>query len=233
MSNPNNLRRSGSALAILLVYGIWYATGLGKFGTADDVWESLLYDVVTTLLLPVSCLIFLYKVTGLSPRDYWIVSPFSQRGASEVVALTFLSTLLLLTYVLVANIAAPSDALADNRYGHRSDVSTNASLLIMVYRSAAAAFSEEVFYRALPRFVLATGNSSIRTIAYVFVSSSIFGLMHAPYGMPSIISAGYFAVVAALILIWTNNLWYLFAGHFITDTIILWWRYAKYGVLSV
>jgi membrane protease YdiL (CAAX protease family) len=212
---------------------VWYLVGLGTFGTAGDVWESLLYDVLSTLLLAILGLMVIYKLADVRPKDYWITSPFAKRGIPEVVALIFLSAMLLLTYVVIANIVTPREVPPNNDYEHPADLGATASLLIIVYRSAAASFAEEIFYRGLPRLVFGAGRSMLRTVAYVLVSSTIFGLMHAPYGAHAVVPAVYFAVIAALILLWTNNLWFLFAGHFLTDAVIMWWRYAKYGVLSV
>ena len=95
-------------------------------------------------------------------------------------------------------------------------------------------FSEELVFRGLPKLIFEPFDTHrVRAIAYVSASSVAFGLLHASYGIGAVAATTYFGFVAALLLLWTNNLWYPLIGHFLTDLLVIWWRYEKFGTLPL
>jgi membrane protease YdiL (CAAX protease family) len=221
------------AAAILPVYGLWLA--LSWFNTPTELKAALLLDVVVRLVVPLLILTSLYRFGHISPPRYGLTSPFSSRRKSEVLGLMLITMMLLLTYILVANVVGPAEGIPlSEGIEQRRELPAVWIASIIIYLSASASFSEELFFRGLPRLIfVAPGPIWIKHGGYLVVSSLVFGLMHWPYGMASVVSAVYFGVVAASIMIVTNNLWYPLVGHFITNMLVMSWRYDRIGALPI
>jgi membrane protease YdiL (CAAX protease family) len=146
-----------------------------------------------------------------------------------------ISVLILLTYVLVANMvggSATTKSVGDTQAS--TPLHPIFVAMLIIYSAASASFFEEIFFRGIPRLIsMRISSVWIRNLGFLFVSSALFGLMHLPYGTGSAIASGYFGVLAGSILIWTNNLWYPLVGHFVTDLLVMWWAYARIGTLPV
>jgi membrane protease YdiL (CAAX protease family) len=221
-----------TAAAAVIVYGVWYSISFGLLRPDQlDVGDGL-FDVLTRLVLPFAVLFALHKLARVRSADYWLSSPFADRTGAQVVALGFICTLALLTYIPFANLVSPREALLpQDSIEHPRQLGFYGALALALYLSATASFSEEVFFRALPRLIMVGTGVPFGTTMYVFASSALFGLLHMPYGSYSVVSTSYFGLVAALLFVRTNNLWYPLAGHFLADLIVILWRYERYGVM--
>lgn len=201
----------------------------------DEFLPALLFFVLVHVLVPAIGLIALYRATDLRLSDLRITSPFVRRRTSEVAALTLLVVILFFTYIPFANIAgAWGEHAFVEGLEQRRNLSAPTTVAVCALIALAAAFSEEVFVRALPRVLLDNlAPVALRSVVYVTFSSLLFGALHLPLGLTAAISATYLGVIAALILVWTNNLWYLFAGHFVLDVVLVYWRFETTGAIPI
>jgi membrane protease YdiL (CAAX protease family) len=227
------MRRILMATAVVcVVYGMWFAIALGLLRPAETTAGHVLFDVLTRFLLPLLGLVILYKFAKVRPSSYWLASPFAMHRVHKVVALSLMSAALLLTYVLFANLISPIEFLP-GAGEQRRDLRSSEAFFVIFYLAASAAMSEEIFFRGLPRFIIAELGFRFGGAVYLLVSTVLFGLMHAPFGSYSVLATCYFGFVAALLLIWTNNLCYPLIGHFLSDMLVMMWRYERYGVLPI
>jgi membrane protease YdiL (CAAX protease family) len=222
------------ALVVSIIYAVWFAMGAGVLEGPISLGTAILVEVVTRVLVPIAGLAILYKIGGVRPRDYWLASPFTESGKMKATGLAAASTLLLLSYVIVANMVTglAEDSIVEG-IEHGRELGGASPVLAVLSLAAIAAFSEEIFCRALPRLIFEPATPFVRVGGYMGLASIVFGLLHLPWGIDSAISAGYFGLISAVILVWTNNLWYPLVGHFLTDVLVLWWRYEKFGVLPL
>lgn len=219
--------------AAVTLYVVWFA--LQGLSIQPPLVTAIFLDVGTRIALPMVLLLAICKFGKLTPSRYWLVSPFASKRGKEVLALMLTSVLLLLTYILVANVVGGFDVTKSTE-GAQQSAAFHPFLVavLIIYFSASASFSEEVFFRGIPRLVFTNvSNAWIRNLGFLFLSSTLFACMHLPYGAGSAIAAGYFGVVAGSILIWTNNLWYPLVGHLATNSLVMYWTYARVGALPV
>jgi membrane protease YdiL (CAAX protease family) len=223
-------------VAVCSIYAIWSAAAAGLLTKPRDLGGAVAFDTAMRVVLPLVLLFGLHKIGLIHPSQYWTVSPLMSRTKREVVALMVIATIGLLTYVITFNIVlvASNGALESSvAEGAAARFHTDwPAFLLTLYVAAAASFSEEVFFRGIPRVIFLPVRAAwLRNGLYLLSSSAFFGLIHLPYGPASAIAAVYFGVVAGLIFIWTRNLWYPMVGHFVTNTVADWWQYKKLGML--
>lgn len=88
----------------------------------------------------------------------------------------------------------------------------------VVYFGLTAGIVEEIFFRGLPLLYLRERfrGRDVR-VAYVAVTSVLFGLIHWENGMHEIIATGFFGVLAAIAYLQLRNLWFLIGAHALID----------------
>jgi membrane protease YdiL (CAAX protease family) len=217
--------------ATATLYVIWFSYAYWPLSPISlKTW--LLLDLATRVVLPALLLTAIWKCGRIGLSSYWLLLPTESTG--KLVAKFLLTSFgLLSAYILVASLVGGT---VDTKLpGSEHAVPIQPPLVaagVITYLAASASFSEEVFFRGIPRLIsMQLSTPWLRNLAFVAVSSAVFGSMHLAYGVGSAIAAAFFGCLAALVLIWTNNLWYPLVGHFITNLVVMWWGYAIYGTL--
>lgn len=181
-----------------------------------DPQSYLLYEAINSVLLPLGCLIALHKIAGLSTRNYGLNG---LHGFAE--AMRNLPTLLLT--ILAFFSLVPAQIFAEAIFPPALDAFSYKNVIPdgiprnvwLVYLAASAAVVEEIFYRGiLKEAIIDKSAAPDHRWAYVFGSALLFGLNHWTQGTAQVVSSTYIGVVAALIYLRVNNIWYLILAHF-------------------
>ena len=228
-------RTSFLAAVTICVYAVWVGSGWGFYRAPSDLYGAVLSFGALHVLIPGLALVVLARTNGLRWTDYWISSLFSTRRKVEVLAAMVIVVLVMMTYVPISTVLTGSgETVLVEGLEQRRPIGMTGVVAISAFVAASAAFSEEIFFRAIPRIIFrAERITQLRTVAYIVTSATIFAAIHLPYGIGAAIAVGYMGVLAAFIFILTNNLWYLLIGHFILDFILALWRHSATGLLPV
>jgi membrane protease YdiL (CAAX protease family) len=180
------------------------------------------YDVTKWVLLPAATFFAMRVWCGARPADFGLRGPAPGGSPAQLSVLCALFTVLALSYFAFQWLAAHFVT------GHpRFDLETvlpdgSARLAAVLYLCATAAVVEELFYRGvLLEAIAPLGAGLAPAIAYVAISSTLFGLSHFENGAVEVLATGLFGVVAAAFALRARNLWPLIVGHFAIDFVAL------------
>ena len=168
------------------------------------------------------------------PKQYGFRSPFTTYSIAEFVAITFICLLAYLLYIIVENVAGLylGESMRSSDHGARLAHPDGIPILVIfVYYSAVAAFTEEGFYRGVLGTVLLSDQpTAVQCATYIGLSSILFAVAHAPYGLSSVVIGSlYVGIAAAGLYLWLRNLWFLIIAHFLTDLFIFVWGMQRFA----
>ena len=206
---------AGVVIAILLVDGFFKAW---LYQHSPALYWA--FDIAKFVLVPALVLGWLYRSHSVVPARYGL-KPFG-RGEQwfRTIGLTLLlSFLLAVVYHFTSRFGWRITAAAPAAFSYQASVPDGwLHYPVVLYYAATAGFVEEVFLRGLPLLYLQSryGNK-VNRIAYVAVTSLLFGLIHWENGVPEVVATAAFGVVAAVVYLRIRNLWPLIVAHALID----------------
>jgi len=184
-----------------------------------------LVDMLGWIALPSVILFYIYRYYGIGLHDYGLArlsSPYQRR---EIFHWSFLATFILSIYYFAFGWLAwefiDAPAVMFSYSGMVPD--GGAHYVAIFYLAITAAVFEEIFFRGLIwRLVFSSNIRYNKAIVYIAISSILFGLVHWENGLPEIISAMVFGVVACVLYLRLRNLIPLMVAHFFIDIVNFW-----------
>ena len=213
---------------MLLGFGIVVAMFL-----ADGLFKEWLYrhspilywafDIAKFVVVPAVVLRWLYRSYGVAPFRYGLENFEKGERWLRTLGVIFLTSLLLaVVYHVSSKLAWRISGMVPPVFTYSTSVPTGwMHFPVVFYFALTAGFVEEVFLRGLPLLYVQNcfGDNGSK-LAYVAVTSLLFGLIHWENGTPEIFATTAFGVVAAIIYLQLRNLWPLIAAHVLID---VWW----------
>ena len=214
--------------AMLLGFGIVVAMFL-----ADGLFKEWLYrhsavlywafDIAKFVVVPAVVLRWLYRSHAVAPSRYGLQKFGKLEHWLRTLALILLASLLLaVIYHFSSKLAWRISGTVPPVFTYSTSVPKGwMHFPVVFYFALTAGFVEEIFLRGLPllyqhnRF----GDNGSK-LAYVAVTSLLFGLIHWENGTPEIFATAAFGVAAAILYLQLRNLWPLIAAHVLID---VWW----------
>ncbi len=205
------------------------------FGMINGLYNSSLFnispwlfwslDILGWIALPTMILFYIYRYYGIGLHDYGLAKLTTSHQRREIINWSFLSTFILSIYYFAFGwlVWRFIDTSA-NVFSYGAMVPEgNMRYLAILYLAVTAAVFEEIFFRGLIwRLVYASTIKLNKSIVYVVISSVLFGLVHWENGIPEVISAMVFGVVACVLYLRLHNLLPLMAAHFFIDMVNFW-----------
>lgn len=174
-------------------------------------------DVLGWVILPATCLVFLYRSYGLTLHDYGLhrLTLNGTAGRTALAVIGFLSVVVV--QELASYVWRPTDSSPSTIEVFSVVVGIKISA---IYFLLTAAFVEEIFYRGLLGLVILDAESSTASrIFYVLIASLIFGFNHWDGGFYKVFVATYFGIVASLVYLKLGSLWPTILGHIAIDAL--------------
>jgi len=205
------------------------------FGMINGVYNSVVadmspwlfwaLDILGWIALPSVILFYLYRYYGISLHDYGLAKLTSSYQRREMINWSFLATFILSIYYFAFGwLAWRFIDTPVNTFSYGSMVPEgNARYVAILYLAITASVFEEIFFRGLIwRLVYSSTIKYNKPVIYVAISSVLFGLVHWENGLPEVISAIVFGVVACVLYLRLRNLLPLMAAHFFIDMVNFW-----------
>lgn len=177
-------------------------------------------DIVQWVLVPVACYALLLRPARIAPAEVGL------QIASDRVGMAWRT---LFTVILLVTFSWPVCEISwrvgceysDPLVIHRAMPAGRAAhWFVAIYLSVAAAWVEEVAYRALPWLYLHDKvPARWRDAVYVLLTSLLFAAAHSEQGPGGMFAAWWFGLLTAWHYARRRNLWPLILAHFILDMI--------------
>ena len=205
------------------------------FGLINGVYNSLLarssfmlfwlMDIIGWIILPSTILYYLYRYYGIRLHDYGLFPPGSTYQRREILIWSLIATAILsLYYFSFGWLAWRLIDVVPTSFSYGDMVPNgNMRYVAIFYLAITAAVFEEIFYRGLIwRLVYSSRIRYNKMFIYVIVSSSFFGLVHWENGLPEVVAAIIFGIVACVLYLRWHNLLPLMVAHFFIDIVNFW-----------
>lgn len=222
------LARFGPAPRALLVASLYFIAGIVNhfysYGLVEPLWFYWLADFLEQVVFSVVLLLVIFRLSAWRLRDFGVSWPPGRARSWRLLG-TMIAGIALLV------LAAPLSETLAARLGvapppsHDEDAFLQAlpeeglfRFLVVLYGCAVSGVFEEVFYRGvLWRALVGEEHGIIRRLAYVLLSSALFGLAHTEQGLFGVVSNAIWGVACAVLLLMLRNLWPLMVGHAATN----------------
>jgi membrane protease YdiL (CAAX protease family) len=201
---------------------------------ADGLWKPALlrgpmiyfwaYDFVAWVLLPMVLLAALHSLTSISARDYGLSAALGWKDIAYVFPLPLFA-------LFAVNIVAYGVAVRVVDYGevvfsYRAALESLGPLWLLgaFYLAITAGLCESLFYIGLPWFCLGAklGVSVWATRGFALVSALLFAAAHFESGMPVVVGAFAFQLVALRWYFKLGTLWPIIGAHALIDLYYFW-----------
>lgn len=180
------------------------------------------YDAFVTVGLPLGCLWYIHSRLGVDSRDYGLKHYRTAYTTGEFLVGLSLCSVVFLSFLVVHGIAYRMFPPLPEMFTFHQNVPKQALLgfLVILYFSATAALGEEIFFRGVLRLVmLPVQPRRIHIVMYILGSALLFGLNHWGLGMHKVVATTYLGLIAALLYLKVDNLWFIVCGHFVINVI--------------
>lgn len=104
-------------------------------------------------------------------------------------------------------------------YGLKLSKVSEYKYVVLLYFALTSSIVEEFFFRGLIRKILINHFDKSR-LAFVIISSIIFGGAHWAAGIAAVVSAGFSGIFLAVLYVWSRDLRPIMIGHFIFNLIM-------------
>jgi len=229
LTNFSNDYFSGLVARVSLVIAPFFLFGLfnGIYNSKLAEYPVLfwIFDVLGWVILPSLILVYLYKYYGICLHDYGLAKTTNAFQRREMLNWAVLATFMLgMYYFAFSWLAWKVITIETPVFSYTNMVPEgDARYFTIFYLAATAAVFEEIFYRGLIwRLVYTSNINANKPYLYIFISSSLFGLVHWENGLPEVFSTMIFGAVACVIFLRLRNLLPLIAAHFFIDLVIFW-----------
>ncbi len=219
----NYIARVSMVIAPFFIFGM--INGVYNRGLVETPWLFWLLDILGWIALPSIILLYIYRYYGIGLHDYGLAklsTPFQRR---EIINWSVLSTLILSIYYFAFGwLAWRFIDTSANTFSYGAMVPEgNTRYIAVVYLAITAAVFEEIFFRGLIwRLVYSSAIKYNKSVVYIVISSLLFGLVHWENGLPEVISAIIFGLVACVLYLRLHNLLPLMVAHFFIDMVNFW-----------
>lgn len=220
----NYIPRVSLMIAPFFVFGMVNGTYNSSLAQISP-WLFWLADIMGWIVLPSAILYYVYRHYGIGLRDYGFGKLTSVQQRREIINWSFLATFILGIYYFAFGWLAWAfiDATPPSFSYTKVIPEGNGYYVAVFYLSITAAVVEEIFFRGLIwRLVYLSTAKYNKPIVYVAVSSILFGLVHWENGLPEVLAAMVFGVVACVLYLRLHNLIPLIVAHFIIDVVNFW-----------
>jgi len=220
----NYITRVSLVIAPFFLFGLINGVYNGALATASP-WLFWLLDVLGWLVLPSTILYYIYRYYGIGIRDYGLTKLTTPYQRREIFNWSFLATFILSIYYFAFGwlawefIAAPTTSFSYGGMVPEGD----ARYVAIFYLAITAAVFEEIFFRGLIwRLVYSSATPYNKAVVYIAISSILFGLVHWENGIPEVLAAMIFGIVACILYLRLRNLLPLIFAHFVIDMVNFW-----------
>ena len=174
-----------------------------------------LHDFIGWILLPVACLVFIFRYYNVRPHHYGLPSLRHQQIDARVFIKLGIAILVFLTFIPIEIMSLHIFPVSPLAFSYGDMMPKGASgKPAALYLAVTAAFVEEIFYRGLlKRVIIGNAETLVRYGMYVVFSAILFGLNHWGQGLFKVVATTYLGIVASLIYLRFRNLWFLIGGH--------------------
>ena len=179
------------------------------------------FEVLIRVALPVSFLVYLLR-GGMRAGDIGFTVVIWGRRSLLLVGLGFLIYAFLYYWMVIASYEIARRYLPDVAvFDYESAIPRVEPFrtLVSAYYALGAAFTEEIFSRALLYRIATMFRRTV--LIYLTVSPIVFAIGHWESGWAITVSTYVLGVFAAMIYMWMKNIWPLIVVHFVDDFVQL------------
>ena len=220
----NYITRVSMAIAPFFLFGMVNGIYNATLAQASP-WLFWLVDMLGWIALPAVILYYIYRYYGIGLRDYGLSKLSNSPQSREIIVWSVLATFILSIYYFAFGWLAWEFIDAPiSKFSYSAMVPEgNARYVAVFYLAITAAVFEEIFFRGLIwRLVYSSTISYNKAVIYVFTSSVLFGLVHWENGLPEVVAATIFGLVACVLYLRLRNLIPLIVAHFVIDVVNFW-----------
>ncbi len=226
------------AITFLLIANGYYNIQISQ--VPELFW---LIDFLTFVILPANAIAHLARIRNEKPIKTLEIFNFNQPlsiewravcvilPASLIIIVIFRFNFWFLTWLF------PNFAESFFNYGSLIPHEPVRRELAILYFSLSAAISEEIFFRAIPLFLVPAFHKN--QITYILSTATIFSILHWEQGVSGLISTFLYGVIFATYYIRSRNLVHVAILHFFLNMILFrplalsWIDYFLYSIFSV
>ena len=214
-------KRRWTIVAIVPTVGLGLVNGLFKEVLYSySVVLFWLQDFLHFVLLPLACLWLLAKRGGVYPKHYGFEGVGPKWTVTELISASVLICIVFwAAYDPVVGLFYRWFGEPQVTFSYAGTVPTQPllGLLVALYLSITAAFTEEIVFRALPWFLCALIWKRPNIVLYAVGTGLLFGLSHLENGLHELPATAFLGVVVGYMYAKIVNIWPFIVGHFVTD----------------